>query len=157
MRLTKYTVEFDESRKPMLAKERSFNYSAAEQLNTPERIVELIIDTFRADKQVEEHVWLLALNGKLKPVGIFEVSHGSGGTSVCGMREIFMRLCLCGASAFVVAHNHPTGDCFPSEEDRQTTETLKNAAELMQIKFLDHIIIGAGEFYSFTENKNNTK
>ena len=48
MRLTKYTVEFDEARKPILAKERSFNYSAAEQLNTPEKIVELIIDVFRA-------------------------------------------------------------------------------------------------------------
>ena len=65
MRLTKYTVEFDEARKPILAKERSFNYSVAEQLNTPEKIVELIIDVFRADKQVEEHVWLLALNAKL--------------------------------------------------------------------------------------------
>lgn len=54
-------------------------------------------------------------------------------------------------------HFHPTGDCFPSKEDRQITETLKNAAKLMQIKFLDHIIIGAGEFYSFTENENNTK
>lgn len=157
MRLTKYTVEFDEARKPILAKERSFNYSAAEQLNTPEKIVELIIDVFRADKQVEEHVWLLVLNAKLKPVGVFEVSHGSREASACGMREIFMRLCLCGASAFTIVHNHPTGDCFPSKEDRQITETLKNAAKLMQIKFLDHIIIGAGEFYSFTENKNNTK
>jgi len=49
-------------------------------------------------------------------------------------------------------HNHPTGDPTPSPEDLEVTRRLAEAGELMGIKVLDHIIIGEGAFYSFTEH-----
>jgi len=55
------------------------------------------------------------------------------------------------AAAIILLHNHPTGDPTPSPEDLEVTRRLCEAGELMGIKVLDHIIIGDGAFYSFSE------
>lgn len=62
-----------------------------------------------------------------------------------------MKLCLCGAYGFVLVHNHPSGNCCPSKEDREVTEKMKQCGELMNINLVDHIIVGNG-YYSFKEN-----
>jgi DNA repair protein RadC len=59
-----------------------------------------------------------------------------------------------GAYGFVLIHNHPSGDPSPSRADEMVTRRLVEAAELMQVKFLDHVIIGRpspgrAAFYSF--------
>ncbi|MEE1194509.1 MAG: JAB domain-containing protein, partial [Phascolarctobacterium sp.] len=56
------------------------------------------------------------------------------------------------ASAVVVAHNHPSGDPHPSNEDRELTEVLVAAGKSMLIPVLDHVIIGDGTYYSFDED-----
>lgn len=58
------------------------------------------------------------------------------------------------ASAIVVVHNHPSGEAAPSEQDIDTTRKLKQAADVLQIVMLDHIIIGRESYYSFAENNN---
>lgn len=66
---------------------------------------------------------------------------------------IFQRLLLIGATAFVVVHNHPSGDPTPSLQDREVTEKLKKQAELMEIAMLDHVIIGWNTFFSIFSNE----
>ena len=67
-----------------------------------------------------------------------------------------IRNVLCGASAFIVAHNHPSGELSVSKYDISTTEQLKKAGELMGILLLDHIIIGREDeketYYSLKEH-----
>ena len=63
-----------------------------------------------------------------------------------------MRLCLCGASSFMLIHNHPSGECTPSNEDIQITKRLEECGKLMNIELIDHIIIGDG-YFSFKENE----
>lgn len=87
----------------------------------------------------------------MKPIGLFELTHGSVNASQLGTREVFVRLCLLGASSFVVVHNHPSGDPSPSIDDNATTKRLKSAADIMGIPLVDHIIIGDSTFYSYAD------
>lgn len=156
MRVIKYGTRLDEDRKPMLVKESSRNYVYANSCNTPESIAELMVDVFDADNLTEEYVWALAFDTKNKVKGIFEISHGLMNASLVTPREVFMKLCLLGATAFALVHNHPSGDITPSAEDDRVTETIKNAGEVLNIKMLDHIIIGNEpyhkvKFYSYAE------
>ena len=56
------------------------------------------------------------------------------------------------ASAIILAHNHPSGNTKPSEQDKQITDKLKKAAEIMQMKLLDHFIITQTDYFSFADN-----
>lgn len=151
MKITKYVVEL-EAQKNILVKESSKNYPQINELNSADKVTKMMNDCFRANKKAEEHVWLLAMNTKCHLIGAFEVSHGAVNFSVVQPREIFVRLCLCGATSFIVVHNHPSGDVTPSKQDMEVTSKLKNAAEIMSISMLDHIIIGGEQYYSFNEN-----
>ncbi len=69
------------------------------------------------------------------------------------VRRVMEEALRVSASAFVVAHNHPSGQPKPPAADDQTTEDLKQAAKLMDLAFLDHLIIGSGnEYYSYADN-----
>lgn len=149
MRIITYNTELDQDRKNVLVKESSHNYPDMEKLNNPENIAYMLNKVFRADKQAEEHAYLIAMDCKCQPIGVFNLSHGIATGSYVGKREIFVRLCLCGAVGFVLAHNHPSGDPFPSEQDVNITKQIKACADLMEITMYDHIIIGNENLYSF--------
>lgn len=71
-------------------------------------------------------------------------------------REIIKEALKCNAAAMIVAHNHPSGKCKPSEADRQLTRQIEKACELVDVRFVDHIIVGKGDYFSFAEEKINT-
>jgi DNA repair protein RadC len=70
--------------------------------------------------------------------------------SLAAPREIFRPAIIHSAYAFVLVHNHPSGKTNPSNADLQLTERLAAAAQILQIQFLDHVIVGEG-FFSFQE------
>ena len=71
------------------------------------------------------------------------------------IRRVIEEALRVSASAFIVAHNHPSGQPNPSPGDDHTTQDLKQAANLMNLVFLDHLIIGSKkEYYSYAENDN---
>ncbi len=67
-------------------------------------------------------------------------------------REVVKRALHHNAAAVIFAHNHPSGVCEPSRADRNITETLKQALALLEIRVLDHFIVGEGEPFSFAEH-----
>ena len=67
-------------------------------------------------------------------------------------REVVRKALTVNSAAVIFAHNHPSGLCSPSAADKQITEKLRQALALLDIRVLDHIIIGDGEPYSFAEN-----
>lgn len=153
MRITKYDTELQDDYRNVLVKEFSKNYPTEDKLNNPEMISHMMCEIFRADRKAEEHVWIIAFTKKFSLISIFDVPHGTASTSLISTREIFVRLCLCGAVQFVLVHNHPSGDTTPSVEDIKVTERMKEAGQLMDIPCMDHIIIGKnGAYYSFTEH-----
>lgn len=153
MRITKYDTELQDDYRNVLVKEFSKNYPTEDKLNNPEMISHMMCEIFRADRKAEEHVWVIAFTKKFSLISIFDVPHGTASISLISTREIFVRLCLCGAVQFVLVHNHPSGNTTPSVEDIKVTERMKEAGQLMDIPCMDHIIIGKnGAYYSFTEH-----
>ena len=67
-------------------------------------------------------------------------------------REVVKRALQLNAAAVILAHNHPSGVIEPSQADKSITETLQEALTLIDIRILDHIIVGGSETYSFAEN-----
>ena len=102
----------------------------------------------------KEHLAIILLNTKNRTIGWNLVSIGSLNESVAHPREIFRPAIAVAASAFILMHNHPSGESSPSDPDRRLTTRIEEAARLLQIRFLDHVIVGASpadRLFSFRE------
>lgn len=100
-----------------------------------------------------EHFLVVGLDAKHAVIGINTVSIGSVTMSIVHPREVFKPLILMNASAVILAHNHPSGDPTPSQEDRALTRRLKDGGELLGITVLDHVVLGEDRYYSFADNQ----
>lgn len=98
-----------------------------------------------------EHIVELILNTKLNIIGHHLISIGSLNECICHPREVLRPAIIHSAYAFLLMHNHPSGDTAPSAPDFRITKSLREASNIMQITFLDHIIVGS-EYYSFRES-----
>jgi len=96
-------------------------------------------ESFEADK---EHLTVIMLDRKHLPLGFNIASVGTVSETVAHPREILRPCVLTAASAFLLVHNHPSGDPTPSEADRRFTKRIAEAGELLQIRLLDHVVIG---------------
>lgn len=94
----------------------------------------------------------LILDNKHNLIGVEEVSVGTLTAALVHPREVFKALLLANAAAFVVAHNHPSGDPTPSREDLEITRRLREVADLFGIRMLDHVIIGRDRYVSFVDD-----
>src|SRR5262245_3235677 len=88
-----------------------------------------------------EHFLVLALDGKNRLLGVEEVSRGSLSASIVHPREVLKGLLLANAAAFILAHNHPSGDPTPSAEDHAITRRLRECGELFGLRLLDHVVL----------------
>lgn len=93
----------------------------------------------------------ILLDTKNQIIKIVDVSVGSLNSSIVHPREVFSDAVKSGCNSIIFAHNHPSGDPTPSDEDIHTTQRLESAGNILGIKVLDHIIIGDGRFISFKE------
>ena len=98
-----------------------------------------------------EHFTVLGLDAKHRIIGINVVSIGSLSLAIVHPREVFKPLILMNAAAWICAHNHPSGDVTPSQEDRALTKRLREAGELLGINLLDHLILADENSYSFAD------
>lgn len=151
MRITNYGLELNGAGQAVLVKESAFNAQDV-LLSTPTAVALFFKEYYRLQNKAEELLFVVAVNNKIKPIGIFQVSHGTNDSCFCNPREILIRLLLLGASDFIVVHNHPSRDCTPSEVDCLSTERLINAGRLVGIGLLDHIIVGGNRYFSFSES-----
>src|SRR5215467_11457224 len=99
-----------------------------------------------------EHFVVMLLDQKNSAIGLHTVSIGSLTASIVAPREVFKVAILANCANILIAHNHPSGDCQPSKEDRAITQRLKEAGALLGINVLDHLVIGAeGRYFSFAD------
>ena len=134
-----------------LVKERTVE-CLINRVSKPLYAVELINSTASLNELGEEHCYMVALDQKEMPLGIFLITKGTVCQCMVGMREVYMRALLVGAVQIFFFHNHPTGDTAPSRLDMELTDRLKKAGELMGIPLIDHIIIGGDGYFSFKEH-----
>jgi DNA repair protein RadC len=90
----------------------------------------------------KEHFIAVFLDSKNKIIKDELISVGTLNASLVHPREVFKEAIKNSANSIILVHNHPSGDCEPSGEDEIITQKIKEAGELMNIKILDHIIIG---------------
>ena len=150
MRITTYRAELNEEQHNILVKENSCNYPV-DSLNNPQLVSAMLNEVFRLNRRAEEHVYMIALNTKSRPLGIFEISHGTVNLSICNPREIFIKALLCGAAGIILVHNHPSGDIKPSKEDMEVYKRIKEAGKIIGVELIDNIIVANG-YFSFHEN-----
>ena len=103
------------------------------------------------DRHDREEMLVVLLDAKHKIIGINSVSVGSVTMSLVHPRETFKAAIISNCVAIILAHNHPSGDPTPSQEDHQLTKRLKECGEMIGIPVLDHLVIGDGTYYSFAE------
>ena len=101
--------------------------------------------------QDQEHFWVMSLNSNNVIKFVDLIGIGSIRQVYISPVEVFRRAIINGAAAIILTHNHPSGRVVPSPEDEKFTRTISELSKLMEIKFLDHVIIGDG-FYSFAHD-----
>ncbi len=95
----------------------------------------------------------IMLNVKNRVNALHTISIGALSSSVVHPREVFKAAILSNASGIILAHNHPSGELKPSQEDILLTRRLTQAGEILGIAVIDHIIVGYGEgYFSFLDN-----
>ena len=95
---------------------------------------------------------VIFLNGKNHIIEIEDLFKGTLNTSIVYPREIMKKAIEYNAVSLIFVHNHPSGNPEPSQSDRNITKNLVNAGKVMQIKILDHVIIGDNKYYSFADD-----
>lgn len=98
-----------------------------------------------------EETWALLLDRANKIIAPIQVSKGGISGTVVDIRLILREALNRYASGIILAHNHPSGNCTPSPQDKQLTKKLKEAAQWMDIALLDHLIVCDKEYYSFAD------
>jgi DNA repair protein RadC len=124
-------------------------------LDSPERVYDLVGSEMQSFTR--EVLRVVLLNTRLGWMRTDDVFTGSVNETMAHPREILKTVLLHSAYAFIVVHNHPSGDPSPSDADMRMTRNLMEAAEVMKLNFFDHLIIGAPSearsqpYFSFRE------
>ncbi len=100
----------------------------------------------------QEHLICISLNGANEVIAIRTVTVGLVDRVHIHPREVFAHPITDRATAVIIAHNHPSGNVKPSEDDRLVTQELKTAGKILGIQLLDHIVFNDKDHYSFLEN-----
>ncbi len=99
----------------------------------------------------QEEFWIILLDRRSRVISIEEIHTGGMSAMVVDPKVIFQKALERKASSVILSHNHPSGSPSPSNEDQRLTEKVKIAGNYIDIKVLDHIIIGEGSYYSFAD------
>ncbi len=108
----------------------------------PETLTGGVLDEMRFLER--EEIWALLIDVRGRLIRTLRFSSGGIAAAVLLPRDLFRDAVRSGASALILAHNHPSGDPEPSEEDMHTTGVIREAGDLIGIRLLDHIVMAAG-------------
>lgn len=102
-----------------------------------------------AQIQLREQFYVMLLNSACRVIGLYEVSSGSLHATLVDFRLVFGTALKANAASLVAAHNHPSGNFKPSEQDIMLTRRLTEAGRLLDIQVFDHLIVTADKYFSF--------
>lgn len=146
-RLTPAKKEFA---KAILEINARFSLLAVSKIKKSTDIFNMLVD--KIGKEEVEHFYVIGLNQSSSVVFVEEISTGGIDQTTVDVRRIMRAAILNNATQIACAHNHPSGNTKPSRYDDDITEKIRKAGELMNIRLIDHIIIGYAGFYSYHDN-----
>lgn len=101
--------------------------------------------------ELKEYFFMILLNRANKVIGYYKLSEGGISGTVVDLRLGFGTALKGLASGIIMAHNHPSGNLCPSEEDKRLTKKFVEAGKLLDIAVLDHLIVTNDGYYSFAD------
>jgi len=115
---------------------------------------EAVKSFLRAQLQDPHHEMFgcLYLDERFQMLNFEELFRGTIDSAGVYPREVVRQVLLYNATAIIVAHNHPSGSCQPSMQDEGLTQRLRQALSLVDVRLVDHYVVGDGECYSFAEH-----
>ena len=119
------------------------------EINSPE---DAVMQFLKYRKRRVEHFVSLSLNNKNEVIRRHELSRGTADQCAMYIQEVLKATLRCDGSAIILGHNHPGGDPTPSREDIDLTTRLRDAANLVGLRLLDHIVVARFGHYSLKEN-----
>ena len=127
---------------------RRQSFGKSRRFSDPHDVFEMI--RHYGDRE-QEHFLCIMLNGAYEVMGINVITIGLVNRTLVHPREVFSEPLKQRATAIIIAHNHPSGNLEPSEEDVDVTIRIRKAGELLGIQLLDHIIFSSENYYSLME------
>jgi DNA repair protein RadC len=150
----KYETRLDENGLVTFEKvwsKRMDSYNSNHQFRNPDEVYELC-KTLKLDTYAEEHAFLLIFDSKMHFKSFVEIGIGTNRVCVIDRRGIAQKVLILNAGAFVVIHNHPSGDPTPSKLDIDAAKTIDEIGQLIDIPMKDFMMIGSETYYSVKEN-----
>lgn len=117
-------------------------------IKTPADIYSLM--RMEIGNEPQEQIWIITLSRRNSVINRHHLTTGSAVASVFDLKRALKRAILDEASSIVLCHNHPSGNLKPSPQDDQITHSLQKAAQLMDLRLMDHVIISAEGYYSYS-------
>ncbi len=130
-----------------------FRYDLDLQITNPQtchHLLDLLLDL---KHEPVEKFGILSLNTKYKVTGLHILGQGSLESVTVEPREVFKAAMVNNAFAIIAFHNHPSDDPEPSAWDIAITRRLKDVGDFLNIRLIDHLIIGEGRYFSLREGK----
>lgn len=153
MNIASYRTLLNEHKQLKLESDKTYYIKDNVEVTDPEILALFLTDELRVAESADEYFYVFCLNVGNQLIGVFEAAHGGNCESIVPIREIFQKTMLIGAVNIIVAHNHPSGNIWPSDEDLKTTKRIMEAGKILNVELLDHIIVGPSvKYFSFLEN-----
>ena len=125
------------------------------QVNSPREVAKVFQDILALEDHIEqdkEHYYVMHLNVRSQVLMVELVTIGVLSSALVHPRETYRRAVIAGSASIIIAHNHPSGETEPSDEDTKITKMMFEAGQLLGIRMLDHIIFTKDKYFSFKDN-----
>lgn len=145
-------TRLNENRLPILKETKTiYKIDGRKAYNSPYEFYQLAA-ILELQDAAEERFYCIALNMKNRIEAIFRCGQGTINACQVDIRGLFQKALLFNTTNIVIFHNHPSGDCTPSEEDKMVTDRIYNGAKILGLNLLDHIIVADKNYFSFFEH-----
>ena len=122
------------------------------QITNSEKASDFIRQFYGDDIHIFESAFLLLLNNANQTIGFAKISQGGISSTIIDVRLVAHYAINSLATGIIFAHNHPSGNCKPSEADIQLTKKFKEALKLLEVYVLDSLILTGTSYYSLADN-----
>jgi DNA repair protein RadC len=128
-----------------------FKASERPKVTSSSDAFDIILNQWDKDIQYRESFAVLLLNRANKCLGIAFISKGGISGTTADPKMIFQAALKANASSIIIAHNHPSGNLKPSDNDIKLTKIIKNAGATLELPVIDHLILSNDAYFSFAD------
>ena len=129
-----------------------FSNTSVKDSQTAELVIREMYHQTSAEIELKEYFYIILLNRANQVIGYHKLSEGGMHATVVDIRIAFATALKSLAVGIILAHNHPSGNLQPSEQDLKITNAFLKSGDFLEIKVLDHIIISNEGYFSFADN-----